>query len=205
VRFVGRGNDGTREEVLARVEPHRPGLAALRQVHSARAVEADEEGFLGEADALHTTRKGLALSVITADCVPIVVAGPRRLAAIHAGWRGIADGVVTAGLAAFEPDERAAARAWIGPAIGPCCYEVGPDVAAAIAAASHDGVVSDGPRGRPHLDIRAAVVRQLEAAGVADLTVVGPCTRCHADVLWSYRREGKMAGRNIGYVWRRES
>src|SRR5687768_17260402 len=102
VRFVGRGEDGTRDEIFARIEPHRPPLAALRQVHSARAVEVTGPGFHGEADALQTTCGDLALSVITADCVPVLVAGATQLAAIHAGWRGIAGGVVAAGLGRFD-------------------------------------------------------------------------------------------------------
>ena len=203
VRFVGRGEDGTREEILARVVPHRPAVAALRQVHSARAVAVAGPGFHGEADGLHTGEAGLALSVITADCVPVVVAGPGGLAAIHAGWRGIAAGVVAAGLAGFAPEELAAAQAWIGPAIGPCCYEVGDEVAEAVAGASSPGVVSPGPRGRPHLDLRAAVAHQLAASGVPRVTLVGPCTRCEPELLWSYRRDGKAAGRNVAFVCRR--
>lgn len=203
VRFVGRGEDGTREEILARVVPHRPEVAALRQVHSARAVAVAGPGFHGEADALHTTAPDLALSVITADCVPVVVATGDRLAAIHAGWRGIAAGVVKAGLASFAPGEVAGARAWIGPAIGACCYEVGPEVAAAVAEASSPAAVREGPRDRPHLDLRAAVARQLAAAGVPRVDLVGPCTRCEPDLLWSYRRDGKAAGRNVAFVWRR--
>jgi YfiH family protein len=202
VRFVGRGEGGSREEILARVEASPPPLAALRQVHSDLAVEVDGPGFHGEADALHTARAGLGLSVITADCVPVLVAGRRRLVAIHAGWRGLASGVVPAGLALLDAEERAGARAWIGPAIGPCCYEVGDDVADAVAAASGREVVSPGTRGRPHLDVRRAAAIQLAGAGIGEVGTVGPCTRCHPDLLWSYRRDGKLAGRNVAYVWR---
>ena len=203
VRFVGRGEGGERDAILARVEPSPPPVAALRQMHSAHAVAVDVPGFHGEGDALSTTRDDLALSVITADCVPVLVAGDRHLAAIHAGWRGIVGGVVAAGLAALDPDELAGARAWIGPTIGACCYEVGEDVAAQVAAAGGDDVVSPGPRGRPHLDLRRAVAAQLRRAGVGAIAEVGPCTRCETDLLWSYRRDGKLAGRNIAYLWRR--
>lgn len=203
VRFVGRGADGSREEILGRVEPAPPAVAALRQVHSAHAVPAAGPGFHGEGDALLTGRRGLALSVITADCVPVLLAVGESLVAIHAGWRGAAAGVVFAALAGFSRTELAEARAWVGPAIGPCCYEVDADVAARVAAAAKEAsVVSEGPRGKPHLDVRGAVVAQLGAAGVGSVEVFGPCTRCHPELLWSYRREGKGAGRNIAYVWR---
>ena len=203
VRFVGRGAGGSREDILARVEGSPPEVAALRQVHSATAVAVDSPGFHGDGDALSTGRPGLALSVITADCVPVLVAGASRIVAIHAGWRGIAGGVVAAGLAQLPAAEVSGARAWVGPAIGPCCYEVGDDVAAAVAGASVPAVVSAGPRGKPHLDVRRAVVEQLRGAGVADVATFGPCTRCEPALLWSYRRDGKAAGRNIAYVWRR--
>jgi YfiH family protein len=208
VRFLGRGAEPSREATLAAVEPAPPAVASLRQVHSASVVKVDEAGFAGEGDALISARPGLALSVITADCVPLLLAAPGWLAAVHAGWRGIAAGVVAKALACgrrTEPparDEAASAIAWIGPAIGPCCYEVGPEVASQVAGASAADVVSAGPGGRPHLDLRRAVALQLAHAGVTDVRLLGPCTRCHPEWLWSYRRDGAKAGRNISFIWR---
>jgi YfiH family protein len=140
--------------------------------------------------------------VITADCVPVLVATHEAIAAIHAGWRGLAGGVIPAALRAL-PGVGAGARAWLGPAIGPCCYEVGDEVATQVAAASDCEVVIPGPRGRPHVDVRRAAALQLAASGIDDVRMLGPCTRCHPELAWSYRRDGQAAGRNIAYVWRR--
>lgn len=206
VVFAGRGPGGERQEVLRRIDPAAPPVAWARQIHSARVLPASP-GECGEGDALVTRAAGLALSVVTADCVPVLLAGPGGLAAVHAGWRGIAGGAIAKTLATLaELDGPLSGwTAWIGPSIGPCCYEVGDDVAAQVAAASAPDVVLPGPAGRPHLDLQAAVRRQLEAGGVTDVRVIAHCTRCDAERLWSYRREGKRAGRNgrnVAFIWR---
>lgn len=201
VRFTGRGDLGReveRAEVLRRIEPEAPPVAWAKQIHSARALPA-QPGACGEGDALFSEASGLALSVITADCVPILLAGSRGLAAVHAGWRGIVGGVVPATLATAGGDGW---TAWIGPAIGACCYEVGSDVAEQVAAVSGPEVVVPGPAGKPHLDLVAAVRRQLSAAGVEEIRSVADCTRCDSERLYSYRREGKGAGRNMAFIWR---
>jgi hypothetical protein len=156
-------------------------------------------GSVGDGDALVVRDAGIAAVVTTADCVPVVVVGERGGAVIHAGWRGIVAGVV--GRALERLGERVAA-AWIGPAIGPCCYEVGPEVAEAVVAASHAGALVVGRGERPFLDLRAAVAAQLEAGGVESTTVVDLCTRCHPELLASYRRDGERAGRNLALLWR---
>jgi YfiH family protein len=209
VRFVGRGEERTREATLQEVEPDAPPVAALKQVHSARVVRVDGPGFAGEGDALVTARPGLALSVITADCVPALVSMGDAIAAVHAGWRGVVAGVVPAAMDELRQVAGASANgappvAWIGPAIGACCYEVGPDVAAQVVAASGEEVSTPGPAGKPHVDVTLAVELQLRRAGIADVRRLGPCTRCEPKLLWSYRREGAKAGRNIAYVWLRE-
>ncbi|HXO19833.1 MAG TPA: laccase domain-containing protein [Thermoanaerobaculia bacterium] len=205
MRFVGRGVAGSREEILARVEADPPELAWARQVHSARVLAA-MPGECGEGDALFTRRSGLALSIVTADCVPVLLAGPEGIAAVHAGWRGIASGVIAAAVAALDAGggegAGAGVTAWIGPAIGLCCYEVGEEVAVEVARASAPEVVVPGPAGRPHLDLPGAAWRQLTAAGVGDVRCVVRCTRCDGERLASYRREGKGAGRNLAVIWR---
>ncbi|HEV8630236.1 MAG TPA: polyphenol oxidase family protein [Thermoanaerobaculia bacterium] len=210
VRFVGRsaiplaGGERSREATLRAVEAAAPPVAALRQVHSASLVEAETAGFHGRGDALWTARDGLALSVITADCVPVLLAAGTELLAVHAGWRGIVAGVVPAALARLSAAGTAAGvTAWIGPAIGPCCYEVGEEVAAQVSAAAGVDVATPGPRGKPHLDLKRAVEAQLRRGGVPDVRLLGPCTRCTGELLWSYRREGEKAGRNIAFIWRR--
>jgi len=203
VRFTGRGPASEKEEretVLRRVEPEAPPVAWARQVHSAVALPA-VPGKCGEGDALWTWEKGLALSVITADCVPVLLAGPEGLAAVHAGWRGIVGGVVPATLRELG-GPFADWTVWIGPAIGPCCYEVGEDVAAQVAGASRPDVALTRPEAKPHLALQAAVRHQLEQAGIGEVRVIDCCTRDHTEHLYSYRREGKGAGRNMGFIWR---
>jgi YfiH family protein len=206
VLFAGRGphlgdHREDRNAVLQRIAPGSPAVAWAQQVHSARVLPA-VPGACGEGDAL-TGGDGLALSVVTADCVPVLLAGPGGLAAVHAGWRGIAGGVIPATAAALDGALQDW-TAWIGPAIGPCCYEVGESVAAQVAAASGPEVVlrRDSPGARPHLDLTAAVRRQLADAGVGAVRAVAHCTRCDAARLWSYRRDGKGAGRNLAFIWR---
>jgi YfiH family protein len=202
VRFTGRGPEGSREEILARIEPDPLPLAWAKQVHSAAVLPA-APGECGEGDALFTGERGIALCVVTADCVPIVLAGPEGLAAVHAGWRGIAGEILAATLKKVERPEEW--TAWIGPAIGPCCYEVGEEVAEPVVAASHPGVVSrpNGPEGKPYLDLQEAARYQLAAGGVGRVEILRACTRCDTERLYSYRREGKGAGRNLALIWRR--
>jgi YfiH family protein len=200
VLFTGRGPWADRRQVLANCAPGAPPPAWARQVHSARVLPA-HPGECGEGDALVAGGADVALSVVTADCVPVLLAGPEGIAAVHAGWRGIASGVIPATLSAVV--DLARWRAWVGPAIGPCCYEVGEEVAAQVVAASGPEVAVAGARGRPHLDLQAAARRQLEAAGVGEITTLPICTRCRADWLYSFRREGREAGRNMAFVWRK--
>lgn len=219
VRFVGRSGDreldvrGDRGEILARAEglamdDARP-VARVHQVHGARVVPACPSGGpSGDADALWTAEPGLVVSVITADCVPVLLAadGGAAVAAVHAGWRGIVAGVVPKTVEALRTHTGTAPEslhAWVGPSIGVCCYEVSDPVARQVAEAAGTGdVVTTPPGGRPHLDLVGGVSRQLAAAGVPAPTVVVRCTRCDEERLWSYRREGKKAGRNVAYVWR---
>jgi polyphenol oxidase len=201
VVFSGRGPAAERNEVLHALDPAAPGVAWARQVHSATILTAREPGLQGEGDALVTDRDGLALCVITADCVPVLLAGPGGLAAVHAGWRGIAGRILPITLSGLTGPLREW-TAWVGPAIGACCYEVGPEVAEQVAAASDAAAVQAGPAGKPHLDLHEAVRRQLAAAGVGEVVCVPGCTRCDEESLWSYRREGKNAGRNHAFIWK---
>ncbi|MEM7480637.1 MAG: polyphenol oxidase family protein [Acidobacteriota bacterium] len=210
VRFAGRGMSEAAEFVPSEIS-----LARCRQEHSARVLAA-RPGDCGAGDALVTDRPSLALAVVTADCVPVLLAAGERLAAVHAGWRGLAAEILPAAVAALEAGS-GEISAWIGPAIGSCCYEVGEEVAGEVVAASdpavrHDVSKSGGPRRRPHLDLSLAALHQLAAAGVRDVRMVPACTRCEEDLLCSYRRDGPRgvegesgAGRNMAIIWRTET
>lgn len=187
-----------REAALRRVLPEGIEPAWLRQVHSATVRDACP-GDNGPGDALVTEQRELALAVVTADCVPILLAGDRGIAAVHAGWRGLAASILAA---ALERIGAGSITAWIGPAIGGCCYEVGDDVARQVCAASSPAVARDGPRGRPHLDLVKAARIQLERRGDVHVRTLEACTRCDETHLWSYRREGPAAGRNVAAIWR---
>jgi YfiH family protein len=202
IRFTGKGfNAQGRSENLRSITPPNVGAAWLKQCHSA-TVRFAHAGDNDEGDALITGRSNLALSVVTADCVPVLLASPGQIAAVHAGWRGLVQRIVPAALEHFEGPP-ADLIAWIGPAIGPCCYEVGEEVAAEVVGASSPMVVHSGTKGRPHLDLHAAAALQLAECGVREIRRVALCTRCSTEQLWSYRRDGKGAGRNQAVIWRR--
>ncbi len=223
VLFAGRGPaPADRAQLYRQLTGVARPIAWAAQIHSARVLAASP-GPCGEGDALIQPRfspAGAVLSIVTADCVPVLLATATHLAAVHAGWRGIAQSIVARTLEALAaaastvsaaPGGSAAAvgsvapaaspvQAWIGPAIGPCCYETGDDVAAQVIAASTAAVATQGPNGRPHLDLQAAVRRQLQAGGVTSIETLAFCTRCHPELLYSYRRDGKGAGRNHAFI-----
>jgi YfiH family protein len=166
------------------VDPER--LTLNRQVHSGTVHEAVAGQRGVEGDGLWTSEPGLPLLVLAADCVPIVLAGTNgepRLAVLHAGWRGLVDGIVEAGVRALGGGSLAAA---VGPSIGPCCYEVGPEVSERFDA--------DLTAGRM-LDLRQAVERRLAAAGVPAVERFDLCTMCHPELFFSHRRGRGITGR----------
>lgn len=179
-------------------------LQLLKQVHGCRIQAAPWDGR-PEADASVADEAGLILGIETADCQPIFFVDPegRRVAAAHAGWRGTAAGVARDTVAAMvgRGSRPADIVAVLGPSIGACCYEVGPELRAEFGP-DGDAFFRPGPRGKPHLDVRAANVRQLEQAGLTPDHIhhVADCTMCRADLYHSYRREGKGAGRMINFV-----
>lgn len=166
--------------------------AMVRQVHGANVVRADGPGDLGDADALWTTAGWLPLAVFTADCFAVVLRAPGAVGVAHAGWRGVREGVVTS-----LRDEMAAAGhlpdlAVLGPGIGPCCFEVGPEVARLFP----DHVVAT-TEGSTSVDLARVIVDQLTGTRTM---AVGDCTR-HDDRYFSHRRERtgfRMAG--LGWI-----
>jgi YfiH family protein len=163
-------------------------LALNRQVHST-LVHRAEPGARGEpGDGLWTEEAGQPILAMTADCLPIALArtdGRPGVAVLHAGWRGLLAGIVRVGAEALGGRLQAA----IGPAIGPCCYEVGNEVSEPFAGAFGADVV----RGR-NLDLWTAAERALEAAGVEDVLRTDICTFCRPDRFFSHRRTGKPRG-----------
>jgi copper oxidase (laccase) domain-containing protein len=132
----------------------------------------------------------LAPLVLTADCLPVAMAGPGGVAILHCGWRGLAAGMIAAGAAAVEAESAA-----IGPGIGPCCYEVGPEVLGAFAELG-EGIA----KGRM-LDLPEVARRLLAAAGVDQVESAGLCTSCEEELFFSHRRDHGTTGRQGNLVW----
>ena len=176
----------------------------LKQVHGC-TVATPPWAESPEADASVTKTVGALLAIETADCLPLLIVDPSRrsVAAAHAGWRGSAARVAQEAVRALVKEGSDPRRlvAALGPAIGPCCYEVGPDVEAAFGPSGSKFFVP-GPRDRKHLDVVAANRGQLEEAGLvsANIDSLGLCTRCREDLFFSYRRDGADAGRMISVV-----
>jgi len=175
----------------------------LRQVHGADAVDAGSAGALPRADAAVARTRHTVCAVLTADCLPVLLAhrGGRAIGIAHAGWRGLAAGVVEAALArmAVPPAE---VVAWLGPAIGPRAYEVGRDVHDAFVACDAGAAAAFAPNGNGKFlaDLYALARRRLAAAGVMSVSGGGFCTHAEGDRFYSYRRE-KTTGRFASLVW----
>ncbi|WP_165390697.1 polyphenol oxidase family protein [Pseudoduganella lutea] len=177
-----------------------------KQVHGTRVVRVVEERQrVGEADAFHTEQAGIPVSVITADCVPLLLArrDGRHVAAVHAGWRGLADGVIPRVL-----DELGAGEGWVaavGPTICAACYEVSEELA--LRFAQQFAAIPAGsllPRHR-HLDLRAVADYQLREGGIKEIDHVGGCTCCACDgtgnhLFRSYRRGDRNSQQHAGLV-----
>jgi YfiH family protein len=145
-----------------------------------------------EADGHALAAQGLSAMVLTADCIPVTLGAQGAVAALHAGWRGLAAGVLEEGLRALrEVGGRGDVVAVVGPCAGACCYEVGEEVHAAFAGAHRDGRL---------IDLRAIAHERLIEAGVAQVLDFEACTICD-ERFFSHRREGTRAGRQAGLAW----
>jgi YfiH family protein len=163
-----------------------------RQVHGTEIKEWGERApALDEVDGHITERSDIGLLVLVADCLPVALATPGRIAMLHCGWRGLAGGILESALERFDEPPAAA----LGPCIGRCCYEVGPEVLEAFA--DHEGVAS----GRM-LDLRAVAEAKLRESGVTHVEHVDACTSCNPELLFSHRRDGGVTGRQCGIVVR---
>jgi YfiH family protein len=178
-----------------------PPLSFVHQVHGAevRRITADSPPAPAErprVDGQATNLTGAALAALVADCLPIAVAGDGAVAMLHAGWRGLATGVVGAGVRAVrELGAQDRLTAAIGPGAGPCCYEVGDEVHAAFAG------LPEAHRG-DNVDLKAIARYQLDQAGVAVVADIGICTICaDRELLFSHRRDRGVTGRQAGVAW----
>ena len=178
----------------AGVDPERATMAW--QQHGADVLRARPESIVAPGlahdpcDGLWSDEPGLAMLLLTADCLPIALArldDRPAVGVLHAGWRGLLGGIVPNGVAALGGRLLAAA---IGPAIGPCCYEVREDVAGPVRAAFGLGLVRNG-----RLDLWSAAERALRAAGVARVDRFDLCTSCREDLFFSHRRDAGVTGR----------
>ena len=189
----------------------RAGLPAepswLVQVHGVTVADLDGVGSQGPADAAITRRPGKVCAILTADCLPIVFTTDTGdgVAAAHAGWRGLAAGVIGATVRAMGvPPERLIA--WLGPAIGPAHFEVGAEVREAFLRT--DSGAGDAFKatlmGKFMADLAMLARRQLENLGVSRIHGGGDCTYAHTDRYFSHRRDG-VTGRQATLIWREGS
>ncbi len=184
---------------LVRRATARDNVFLLTQVHGDRIVMSRDADGLPEADGIISDDPDDMLGILTADCLPVLAWSddPPLIGALHAGWRGLAQGIVLKGVRRMQSLGAHDIQVSLGPAIGPCCFEVGPDVAAEFPglAVPHDS-------GRPHLDLWKIAFSQAVAAGVdgCRIKAVRLCTMCQAALFFSYRREGYAAGRNISLI-----
>jgi YfiH family protein len=188
--------------MLGSAEAAPPDVALARQVHGVALARAPFAAR-PEADAVWSVAPGVAVGVVTADCVPILIADAERrfVCAIHAGWRGTAAGIAVRTVRGLAQATRSSPSAWIaaiGPHIGPCCYEVDEPVLAAIPERT---VFKPVRPGHAMLDLFALNRLQLVRAGVPALRIerVGGCTACDSTHYASYRRD-KAGGRMLHFA-----
>lgn len=209
----GDSSDAVRENrrrLLAALGLDGRPVLAPRQTHSAevaviRAADPEPERTVFDGDGIVTDRRDGALVVLAADCVPVLLFDPERkvVAAVHAGWRGTAGGIAARAVIAMRDAfgcNPARIYAALGPAIGRCCYEVGPEVLAAVAAATPappETLWEPLPGDKGMLDLVSANIAQLRGVGVVSSQVraLGLCTACYPERFFSHRREGEPTGR----------
>jgi YfiH family protein len=184
--------------------PDTANLATVQQIHSDKVLQADRAGPMGEGDALISNQPGITLSVRTADCLPILMADTRNraIAAVHAGWRGTIQEIVPKTIQAMadrfgtHPDDLVIG---VGPGIGACCFEVGPEVAIQFAKVFPERTDLNQ---KTKVDLVETNLRLLRRNGgsVRQIATSGLCTYCRPDLFHSYRRDGEAAGRMVSAI-----
>jgi purine-nucleoside/S-methyl-5'-thioadenosine phosphorylase / adenosine deaminase len=204
--FPGFLGDDVARELTGFIE-ERFGIAAslttCNQVHGATVLRGERTSRpLDPCDALYSTDKNTALGIKVADCLPVTMIDPVHsvIANIHSGWRGAAQAITAKTLdtiikeTTFDP---ATAKAWLGPSIRVCCFEVGEEV-----AEQFDARYVDRSHAKPHVDLPAFNTAVLRDRGFADDAIIDTelCTRCEGSIFHSYRRDRKGGGRNLALV-----
>ena len=168
--------------------------ATVRQVHGSEVIKVRSAGDHGEADALWTTSPQLPLAVFTADCAGIVVGSADAVGVVHAGWRGARAGVLQKLVGTMAAEGHRLSRLAIGPTIGPCCFEVGEEVASQFP---DDLALTTW--GTPSVDLAGALLRSVDMDGAVDIWTAGTCTR-HEARWFSHRRDGTQS-RLVALGW----
>lgn len=184
-------------------------LQCLQQVHGARAIEASRDQDVVTADAAFTTRTGIACCVTTADCLPILITSRKgdAVAAIHAGWRGLAAGVLENTIASF-PAAPALSCAWMGPAIGVCHFEVGAEVREIFLTSAREDLrggiercfIQSAQPGKFFADLYAIARLKLNALGLNSIYGGTYCTYCNDERFYSFRRQ-PQTGRMMSLIY----
>ncbi len=180
--------------------------AWLTQVHGTRVVDAATVSNAPQADASITDRPGLVCTIMTADCLPVLLtdAGGRVVGAAHAGWRGLAAGVLEKTVDAMRAAGADRVLAWLGPCIGPRAFEVGEDVRAAFAHLGPAAAVAfrsiEGVSGKYHADLPALARLALAGTGVSDIAGGDLCTVSDPTQFYSFRRD-RVTGRMASLIW----
>ena len=187
----GHQRETTNRQMFARQVGASPDWAELQQVHGSSVLQVSTPGLSGEADAMFTSQPELPLAVFGADCPTVLVSAATAVGVAHSGWRGAVAGVVPELLAAMSRDGHDPTKAAIGPAIGPCCFEVGAEV-----LKQFPGFTAETTWGAPSVDLNAVLAEQL-----LGLEVVhdARCTHCDPK-LPSHRRDGTKK-RLVGLAW----
>ncbi|MEA2101048.1 MAG: peptidoglycan editing factor PgeF [Thermodesulfobacteriota bacterium] len=201
-RFSDKGYGKRPEDALRRVLSYLPqgSVYCLNQVHSDRIVLAEKTDMYAfpKADAIISTNLDDVLCIQTADCLPVLALDTKKpvMAAIHAGWRGLAKGIVKKTLIQMQGLGASNIRVSIGPGIGPCCFDVGMDVAKAIQAPY------SMQESQCHVDLWQGAFSQAIEAGIDRHMIQGTrlCTKCNKKLFFSYRRDGDPTGRMLSLI-----
>jgi YfiH family protein len=199
-RLLAEALDRDPEAVVLGLQVHGSNVQVQRARPSSVSFMTPHTG-LARADAQLTHRAEVTPLVLVADCAPLVLSAPRAVGAVHCGWRGTSSGIVTRALESLcdlAETTPAGVSAAVGPAIGPCCYEVGEEVQIAFERRGL-GAALDGTK----VDLAAAIALELTAAGVdrASIARTGICTSCNPELFFSHRRDRGVTGRQAGLGW----